>query len=84
MEAKEKRYKHISQEILKYIGGEENIIGVAHCATRLRIVLEDNEKAELKKIEDIDLVKGVFIAGINCRSFLEQGWSIISMPCSPN
>lgn len=34
-----------------------------HCATRLRIVLEDNEKAELKKIEDIDLVKGVFIAG---------------------
>ncbi|WP_090736912.1 PTS transporter subunit EIIC [Paenibacillus sp. Mc5Re-14] len=63
MEAKEKQYKQISQEILKYIGGEENIIGVAHCATRLRIVLEDNEKAELKKIEDIDLVKGVFIAG---------------------
>lgn len=31
MEAKEKRYKHISQEILKYIGGEENIIGVPLC-----------------------------------------------------
>lgn len=57
------KYVKISKELLKSIGGKENIQGVAHCATRLRIVLEDNNKANLKEIENIDLVKGVFIAG---------------------
>ena len=60
---KNEQYLKISQEVLESIGGKENIGGVAHCATRLRIVLEDNDKANLKKIEEIDLVKGVFIAG---------------------
>ncbi|WP_454193636.1 PTS transporter subunit EIIB [Paenibacillus sp. Marseille-Q7038] len=63
MKDKKKQYRMISEEILENIGGKENIAGVAHCATRLRIVLEDNDKADLKKVEDIDLVKGVFIAG---------------------
>jgi PTS system sucrose-specific IIC component len=36
---------------------------VAHCATRLRIVLENNDTADLKAIEDLDLAKGVFVAG---------------------
>ncbi len=36
---------------------------MAHCATRLRLVLEDNDKADTKAIEDVDLVKGVFVAG---------------------
>lgn len=63
MKDKKKQYKMISEEILENIGGKENIAGVAHCATRLRIVLEDNDKADLKKVENIDLVKGVFIAG---------------------
>ena len=36
---------------------------MAHCATRLRIVLKDNDKADLKAIEDVDLAKGVFVAG---------------------
>ena len=57
------KYIKISKELLNSIGGKENIQGVAHCATRLRIVLEDNNKANLKEIENIDLVKGVFIAG---------------------
>ena len=36
---------------------------MAHCATRLRIVLKDNDIADLKAIEDVDLAKGVFVAG---------------------
>ena len=44
-------------------GGRNNILGIAHCATRLRLVLEDNDKADIKAIEDVDLVKGVFVAG---------------------
>lgn len=60
---KRQRYEKISVELTKLVGGRENIQGVAHCATRLRIVLNDNELADLKAIEDVDLAKGVFVAG---------------------
>lgn len=60
---KRKRYENISAEIVKLAGGRENILGIAHCATRLRLVLEDNDKADIHAIEDVDLVKGVFVAG---------------------
>ncbi len=60
---KRQRYEKISIELTKLVGGKENIQGVAHCATRLRIVLKDNELADLKAIEDVDLAKGVFVAG---------------------
>lgn len=60
---KRQRYEKISIELTKLVGGRENIQGVAHCATRLRIVLNDNELADLKAIEDVDLAKGVFVAG---------------------
>ena len=43
--------KKISQDIEKYVGGRENISGVAHCATRLRIVLKDNSLADLKNLK---------------------------------
>lgn len=60
---KRQRYEKISIELTKLVGGKENIQGVAHCATRLRIVLKDNDLADLKAIEDVDLAKGVFVAG---------------------
>ena len=60
---KEKLYKKISKEVLENIGGSENIQGAAHCATRLRIVLKDLSLAKTDKLENIDLVKGCFIAG---------------------
>ena len=60
---KEKLYQKISKEILESIGGLENIQGAAHCATRLRIVLKDLSLAKTDKLENIDLVKGCFIAG---------------------
>ncbi|HIX38763.1 MAG TPA: glucose PTS transporter subunit IIA [Candidatus Blautia pullistercoris] len=60
---KRKRYENIAAEIVRLVGGRDNILGVAHCATRLRLVLEDNDKADTKAIEDVDLVKGVFVAG---------------------
>lgn len=64
MDAKKReRYEKISIELTKLVGGKENIQGVAHCATRLRIVLKDNELADLKAIENVDLAKGVFVAG---------------------
>ncbi|UZW14878.1 glucose PTS transporter subunit IIA [Clostridium pasteurianum] len=63
MNNKDEKYLNISKEIVEYVGGVENIQGVAHCATRLRIVLEDKSKVKTEKIEDVELVKGVFTVG---------------------
>ena len=60
---KRKRYEKIAEELTRLAGGRNNILGIAHCATRLRLVLEDNNKADIHAIEDVDLVKGVFVAG---------------------
>lgn len=60
---KRQRYEKIAEDIVRLCGGRGNILGIAHCATRLRLVLEDNDKADTKAIEDVDLAKGVFVAG---------------------
>ena len=38
-----KNYKQISEEILEHIGGKDNVVSAAHCATRLRLVLKDDK-----------------------------------------
>lgn len=60
---KRQRYEKIAKELTQLSGGKDNIQGIAHCATRLRIVLKDNDQADLKAMEDVDLAKGVFVAG---------------------
>ena len=60
---KRQRYEKIAAEIVRLAGGRDNILGVAHCATRLRLVLENNDRADIPGIENVDLVKGVFVAG---------------------
>lgn len=55
-------YRKSAQEVLKHIGGKENLISAAHCATRLRLVIGDNNKADKEAVENIDGVKGVFFA----------------------
>ena len=56
-------YRKAASEVIRLVGGKDNIISAAHCATRLRLVLADNEKADIKAMEEVDLVKGVFVAG---------------------
>lgn len=46
-----KNYNQISKEILEYVGGKENIISAAHCATRLRLVLKDVKKLTLRPLK---------------------------------
>lgn len=48
------------KDLLEYIGGKDNIVNVSHCATRLRFVLQDTSKADIRKIEAIPSVKGSF------------------------
>ena len=55
-------YRKTAQEIYDHIGKKENIISAAHCATRLRLVISDNSKADKKYVENIEGVKGVFFA----------------------
>ena len=54
-EEKRVRYEAISEKITQLAGGRENIVGLAHCATRLRLVLADNEKAELNHMNTMSL-----------------------------
>ena len=53
-------YRKCAQEIYDHLGGKENIISAAHCATRLRLVIADNSKMDVKALEDVEGVKGVF------------------------
>lgn len=50
-------------KMLELIGGKENIVSFTHCATRMRFVLKNNEKADIKKIEELSCVKGSFTQG---------------------
>ena len=52
--------KEIAQALLPLVGGKENIVSVMHCATRLRIVVTDKEKIQVKEVENLDKVKGSF------------------------
>ena len=53
-------YRKCAQEIYDLVGQRENLVSAAHCATRLRLVTNDNSKVDMKKLEDVDGVKGVF------------------------
>ncbi|MCM3735194.1 sucrose-specific PTS transporter subunit IIBC [Bacillus cytotoxicus] len=56
-------YNQIAKEILEAIGGKENVSAAAHCATRLRLVLNDEGKVDQKKLDSMDIVKGTFSTG---------------------
>ena len=53
-------YRKCAEEIVSHIGGRENIVQAAHCATRLRLVIKDNGKVDKKALENVDGVKGMF------------------------
>ncbi len=53
-------YAACAKEIFENLGGRSNLVSAAHCATRLRLVTVDNSKIDMKKLENIDGVKGVF------------------------
>jgi len=54
------RYEADARELLRLVGGRENIAAVSHCITRMRYVLVDTSKADVKAIEAMKVVKGSF------------------------
>ncbi len=64
----------VANEIIKYIGGKENVKSVEHCATRLRLVLIDKTIIDEKAIENIDGVKGQFFSAGQFQIILGTGF----------
>ncbi|EGF15915.1 PTS system trehalose-specific EIIBC component [Streptococcus sanguinis] len=54
------KFEKEAKDLLDAIGGKENVTAVSHCATRMRFVLGDDKKANVKAIEAIPVVKGTF------------------------
>ena len=66
-------YGKTAKEILEKVGGSKNIVSAAHCATRLRLVIADNNKADKGALENIEGVKGVFEASGQLQIILGTG-----------
>lgn len=56
-------YSQLAKDIVRFVGGEENVSNVYHCATRLRFTLKDNKKADKEKVEQLEGVITVVEAG---------------------
>ena len=54
------KFEQEAKDLLQAIGGKDNITAVTHRATRMRFVLGDDQKADIKAIESISAVKGTF------------------------
>lgn len=48
------------EEIVRAVGGKENIEAATHCVTRLRFALYDESKVDTESLDQNDLVKGQF------------------------
>ena len=66
-------YRKTAEAIYEKVGKRENLVSVAHCSTRLRLVLADDKKCDAKAVEDIDGVKGVFSASGQLQVILGTG-----------
>lgn len=66
--------QEVAKQILEHLGGKQNIKSIEHCATRLRIILNDRSKVDEKAIENIDGVKGQFFAAAQYQIILGTGF----------
>ncbi len=66
-------YRKVAEQIYEKVGKKENLISAAHCATRLRLVIADNDKCDSKAVEEIAGVKGVFFASGQLQIILGTG-----------
>jgi len=55
-------YEKTAKGVLDHVGGPDNVISAAHCATRLRLVIADNSRLDKEGVESVDGVKGCFEA----------------------
>ncbi|MFX3624487.1 MAG: PTS system trehalose-specific EIIBC component [Ectobacillus sp.] len=65
--------KQAAEQIIKAVGGKENIIAATHCVTRLRFALADESKVDKEALESISLVKGSFSTNGQFQVVIGQG-----------
>ena len=66
-------YNKIANQIIEVVGGADNIISAAHCATRLRLIVKDRDIIDDKKVEETELVKGCFFTAGQYQIILGTG-----------
>lgn len=66
--------ERVAKLIWKYVGGQSNVRSAEHCATRLRLIINDKSKLDEKAIENIDGVKGQFFAAAQYQIILGTGF----------
>ena len=66
--------ERVAKLIWKYVGGAGNVRSAEHCATRLRLIVNDKSIIDEKAIENIDGVKGQFFAAAQYQIILGTGF----------
>lgn len=72
-------YNKIAKQIIECVGGNDNITGAMHCATRLRLNLVDESKIDEDALSDIEVVKGTFLAKGQFQIILGPG--LVNLVC---
>ncbi|RKJ45661.1 PTS beta-glucoside transporter subunit IIABC [bacterium 1XD8-76] len=57
------KYENLAKEIVKKVGGKENVASLTHCVTRLRFVLKDESRAEDEALKNMDGVVTIMKSG---------------------
>ncbi len=68
------KHERVAHLIMKYVGGPDNVRAAEHCATRLRLIVNDKSKIQDKQIENIDGVNGQFFAAQQYQIILGTGF----------
>ena len=63
-----------AKQVMSAVGGKDNIASVSHCATRLRLTLNDDNKL------DLDAVRAAIAEAPGCRLYDEPSEKIYPMP----
>ena len=58
--SKEQSYQNVASELLRLVGGKENVISATHCATRLRVEVKDASIIDEEGMKEIQGVAGYF------------------------
>lgn len=66
-------YRKVAEELVQALGGKDNIEAAAHCATRLRLALRDEQAIDQGKLDSIDAVQGTFSTGGQFQIILGPG-----------
>ena len=75
--SKKKNYDELAKRILEEVGGKENVMHVAHCATRLRFNLKDESIPNDERLKALSGVIGVMHAGGQLQIIIGQDVSIL-------